>query len=78
VKAETIDWVLIPGVAFDMAGRRLGYGGGYYDRLLPTLRNDAARIAGAFEVQLVEYVPAAPHDVSVQEIVTEGRTLRAA
>jgi 5-formyltetrahydrofolate cyclo-ligase len=78
VKAETIDWVLVPGVAFDMAGRRLGYGGGYYDRLLPTLRSDVARIAGAYEMQLVERVPAAAHDLPVQELVTERRTVRIA
>jgi len=77
IGVEAIDWVLVPGVAFDAAGRRLGYGGGYYDRLLPALRSDASRIAGAFELQLVDRVPAAPHDAPVQRIVTESRTLRA-
>jgi 5-formyltetrahydrofolate cyclo-ligase len=72
---DAIDWVLVPGVAFDAAGRRLGYGGGYYDRLLPLLGARAVRIAGAFEVQLVERVPAAPHDVTVDVVVTELRTL---
>lgn len=70
---EVIDWVLVPGVAFDLAGRRLGYGGGYYDRLLPLLRSDASRIAGAYEMQLVDRLPAAPHDVSVQVLATESR-----
>jgi 5-formyltetrahydrofolate cyclo-ligase len=45
--------------------------------LLPALRSDASRIAGAFELQLVDRVPAAPHDAPVQRIVTESRTLRA-
>ena len=67
--------MLVPGVAFDLAGRRLGYGGGYYDRLLPLLSPDAARVAGAFELQIVDRVPAAPHDVAVGTIVTESRTL---
>ncbi|HEY8624044.1 MAG TPA: 5-formyltetrahydrofolate cyclo-ligase [Casimicrobiaceae bacterium] len=71
----TIDWVLVPGVAFDADGRRVGYGGGYYDRLLPLLRADAHRIAGAFELQLVERVPAASHDVAVEAIVTEARSI---
>jgi len=75
IAAEAIDWVLVPGVAFDIAGHRLGYGGGYYDRLLPQLRSDAARIAGGYEMQLVDRVPAAPHDVPVQALATETRTL---
>ena len=72
VPGDAIEFVLVPGVAFDLR-RRLGYGGGYYDRLLPLLSPRAARVAGAFEIQLVEQVPAAPHDVSVDAIVTESR-----
>jgi len=75
VAAEAIEWVLVPGVAYDAAGRRLGYGGGYYDRLLPLLRRSVQRVAGAFEVQVVDEVPAAPHDVGVDRIVTERRLL---
>jgi 5-formyltetrahydrofolate cyclo-ligase len=71
----SVDWVLVPGVAFDAEGRRLGYGGGFYDRLLPLLPAHAVRIAGAFELQLVDRVPAATHDRPVQAIVTERRTL---
>jgi 5-formyltetrahydrofolate cyclo-ligase len=71
-----IDWVLVPGIAFDAAGRRLGYGGGFYDRLLPLLRAAAPRIAGAFDVQIVDTVPAASHDVGVDCVVTESRTLQ--
>lgn len=74
VAPESVDWVLVPGVAFDPTGRRLGYGGGYYDRLLPLL-GTATRIAGAFDLQLVDQVPWAPHDVCVDIIVTETRTL---
>jgi 5-formyltetrahydrofolate cyclo-ligase len=75
VPRDAIDFVLVPGVAFDLAGRRLGYGGGYYDRLLPLLSPRAARVAGAFELQLVDHVPAAPHDIAVDALVTESRTL---
>jgi 5-formyltetrahydrofolate cyclo-ligase len=75
IAADAIDWVLVPGVAFDAGGHRLGYGGGYYDRLLPQLRSDAAKIAGGYEMQLVDRVPAAPHDVPVQALATESRTL---
>jgi len=70
-----VDWVLVPGVAFDAAGRRLGYGGGYYDRLLPLLPATAPRVAGAFDAQIVDAVPAAAHDIGVDCVVTESRTL---
>jgi 5-formyltetrahydrofolate cyclo-ligase len=75
VPRDAIDFVLVPGVAFDLAGRRLGYGGGYYDRLLPLLSPNAQRVAGALELQLVDRVPAAPHDVAVRTIVTETRSI---
>jgi len=75
VAPAAVDWVLVPGVAFDAAGRRLGYGGGYYDRLLPLLAPGAARVVGAFDLQIVDRVPAAPHDLTVDAIVTETRTL---
>jgi 5-formyltetrahydrofolate cyclo-ligase len=74
VAPESVEWVLVPGVAFDRTGRRLGYGGGYYDRLLPLLGH-ATRVAGAFDLQLVDRVPWAPHDVCVDVIVTESQTL---
>jgi 5-formyltetrahydrofolate cyclo-ligase len=73
--ATAVDWVLVPGVAFDRVGRRLGYGGGYYDRLLPLLRADVPRIAGAYAMQIVPQVPAAPHDESIDALVTEHETL---
>ncbi len=73
-----VGWVLVPGVAFDPCGRRLGYGGGFYDRLLPLFAPATARVAGAFDVQIVPRVPAAPHDLAVHAIVTETRTIPAA
>ena len=75
IPLDRIDWVLVPGIAFDPAGKRLGYGGGYYDRLLPLLPPAAERVAGAFEAQIVERVPAARHDSGVDCIVTERRML---
>ena len=78
VAIGAIEWVLVPGVAFDIDGRRLGYGGGYYDRLLPLLPRAAPRIAGAFEMQLVPQVPAAPHDLSMDFVVTEARVIECA
>lgn len=72
---DAIDWVLVPGVAFDTRGHRLGYGGGYYDRLLPLLRDDAHRVAGAFDLQIVDRVPTAPHDRPLDAIMTEARII---
>ena len=75
VEPDAIDWVLVPGVAFDRSGRRLGYGGGFYDRLLPLIRASAPRIAGAFDVQIVDEVPAGPHDRRVDGVVSPTLTL---
>lgn len=71
-----VDLVLVPGLAFDAAGGRLGQGGGYYDRLLPTLSAAAARIAVAFDFQVVAQVPRGERDMPVDLIVTDCRVLR--
>jgi 5-formyltetrahydrofolate cyclo-ligase len=77
IDAAEVDWVLVPGVAFSADGRRLGYGGGYYDRLMATLAPATSRIAGAFDAQIAERIPAAAHDLRVDQIITESRTLPA-
>ncbi|PTQ53778.1 MAG: 5-formyltetrahydrofolate cyclo-ligase [Hydrogenibacillus schlegelii] len=64
VDGAAIDLVLVPGLAFDRRGVRLGYGGGFYDRTLPGLRR-ALRVAPAFPWQIVDRLPAAAHDVRV-------------
>ncbi|HQT25487.1 MAG TPA: 5-formyltetrahydrofolate cyclo-ligase, partial [Burkholderiales bacterium] len=66
-----IDFVLVPGVAFSREGGRLGYGGGFYDRLLVEKRRDASAVAAAFSVQIVEEVPIEENDIFVDGIVTE-------
>ena len=67
------DVVLVPLLAFDRRGFRLGYGGGYYDRTLARLRRDGpvAAIGLAFAVQEVDEVPAGPWDQSLERIATE-------
>lgn len=65
---SSIDFVVVPGLAFTADGSRLGYGGGYYDRLLPQLVN-ALKVAVAFPFQMVEEIPMAPYDVQVDEVV---------
>lgn len=78
IDIDRIDWVLVPGVAFDRFGHRVGYGGGYYDRLLPLLRPAARRVAGAFDLQFIERVPAAAHDARIDAVITETRTVEIA
>jgi 5-formyltetrahydrofolate cyclo-ligase len=71
-----IDAVIVPGAAFDAAGRRCGYGGGFYDAYLPGTRRGTPRIALAFDLQVVDDLPCAAHDLSVDIIVTETRLMR--
>jgi 5-formyltetrahydrofolate cyclo-ligase len=78
-----IDLVIIPGTGFDLAGSRLGYGGGYYDRLLSYESKQLAKIekhiptvALAFEEQIGEEIPSEPHDIKVDMIVTDKRVIR--
>lgn len=70
VEPEEFDAVTVPLVAFDNEGRRLGYGGGNYDQLLPRLRGDAVVVGIAFEEQRVEAVPCEPHDIPLPRVVS--------
>jgi len=72
---QAIDVVLVPGVAFDRAGGRLGRGAAYYDTYLPRLRAEAARVGVAFADQVVEDVPAGAHDVRVDWVVTQDEVI---
>ena len=70
--AGGVGFALIPGVAFDRGARRLGYGGGYYDRLLAGgLPEWTPLVSGAFEVQILDEIPLDPHDAPVDVVVTE-------
>lgn len=70
VDPEQLDAVVVPLVAFDDEGGRLGYGGGNYDQLLPRLRPDAQVVGVAFEEQRVGSVPREPHDWPLPHIVS--------
>jgi 5-formyltetrahydrofolate cyclo-ligase len=74
VAPEEIDWVLVPGLAFDARCYRLGRGAGYYDRLLPTLRAEAPGWALAYDCQWVDELPVEPHDVALDGVASPSRT----
>lgn len=73
---RTVDLAVVPGVAFDAEGGRLGRGGGFYDRLLGALPPTAIAIGVCFDRQVVERVPREPHDRRVHEVITDARRLR--
>lgn len=69
VAPAEVDWALIPGLAFDRAGGRLGRGGGFYDRLIPAFRPDVTCWAMILAAQWVDQIPREPHDRPVQGVV---------
>ena len=74
VDLRALEFVFVPGVAFDMHGGRLGYGKAYYDHVLTASMQSGGSptlVAGAFAVQIVEDVPMEPHDVPIPVVVTE-------
>ena len=70
-----VEFALLPGVAFTRDGARLGYGGGYYDKLLANLTHQPALAAAAFALQIVEHIPQEATDVKVEWITTEHETI---
>lgn len=75
VEASEVDLFIVPGVAFDANGYRLGRGLGYYDRSLAQVKGRAVICALAYELQIIDRLPAAPHDVPMDFIVTEKRVI---
>lgn len=73
-----IDLFLVPGLAFDEEGWRVGFGRGYYDRLLARDSNQAVPVGLAFQFQIVPHCPHGPLDVPVDYVVTEERVIRCA
>lgn len=76
VRPDTVEAAVVPGLAFDARGGRLGHGGGHFDRLLAELPPVVDVVGVAFDVQLTPRVPTAPHDRYVDLVVTERRVLR--
>ncbi len=71
VDVAEVDLIMVPGVAFDRRGARMGHGFGYYDKLLEHARRDTPLVALAFECQLFPEIPTQPHDIFMDKIITE-------
>ena len=70
VPYESIDLVIVPGLAFDRQGNRLGRGAGYYDKFLAKLPKETPRIGLAFDFQVLKDLPTLSHDISVDKVVS--------
>ena len=73
VLLKDIGLIVVPGAVFDEQGNRIGYGAGYYDRMLPAYSGPT--VALAYELQVLPSVPADQHDIPVRKIVTEKRII---
>lgn len=71
IPVEELDLVMVPGVAFDARGARMGHGKGYYDKLLENARPDTPLVALAFECQMFPEIPVREHDVFMDKVITE-------
>lgn len=67
-----IDFMLVPGVAFDRRGNRIGYGAGFYDRLLAQRSRRTDCVAVAFDCQVVDHIPCDAHDQAIDRLITES------
>ena len=74
IPKNEIDLVIIPAVAFDFWGHRIGYGQGYYDRFCKDI--GAAKIGLAYDIQLTEQIPVESHDIKVDMILTDKRIIK--
>lgn len=76
-EARLAPLILVPGVAFDENGGRLGYGGGYYDRFLggAAMTGRSRTLAAAFDLQILQAVPTEEHDIRVGALITESRMI---
>jgi len=72
INPQEIDFVVVPGVAFDKSCARIGYGAGYYDHFLPKLKPEAKKVAVAFDMKVLDEIDSDPHDVKMDMVITEN------
>jgi len=70
VRPESIDMIIVPGIAFSRDGRRLGRGGGYFDRFLGHVRKNTLKVGLAFDFQIIEDIPFLSHDKPVDLVIS--------
>ena len=75
IPVQQVNLAIIPGIAFDVRGGRIGYGTGFYDRFIPDLDITTRKVALAFECQIVPQIPMEPHDRYTDIIITEERVV---
>jgi len=75
IPVKNVDLAIIPGVAFDERGGRIGHGTGYYDKFIPMLDVTTRKVALAYECQIVPQIPMEPHDRYIDIIITEKRII---
>jgi 5-formyltetrahydrofolate cyclo-ligase len=73
---DEADVVVLPGIAFDLKGHRIGYGKGYYDKTLHRLEGQGRLVGLCYDFQLVEMITGEPHDVKMDLIISEKRIVR--
>lgn len=76
VEADEIDTIIVPGVAFDRKGNRIGYGGGYYDKFMKNIRINCNKIAVSYELQVIDDIITDSWDIVIDSLITEKRIYR--
>ena len=76
VPFSNIDFVVVPGLAFDSLGNRIGYGGGFYDKFFKKITGNVSRVAVGYDFQLFNLVPHSDLDEPVHFLITETKALR--
>lgn len=70
LQPKDIDLLIVPGLAFDKNGGRIGYGGGFYDRYMAKVKENVPRIAVAYDFQILDFIPMEKHDMKVDYVIT--------
>ena len=75
VSEEELDLIIVPGLAFTLEGDRLGYGGGYYDRLFSKIPDKTVKLCPSFDDFIIKEIPVSEYDRKVDIIITENRSI---